>query len=327
MFDVQAPEEILSLPDNRQIAFSQAGNASSKTVFLFFVGLFSVGSITSIPAPIRHLDAHLIHPTLPGNGLSSSEAPGVSYSISLCRDIKALLENLHPEDSASSIEVLYIGGGSFGSVAAQILYGSPYSWFPFGKRIKGCLLLAPFSPFKLDRNYSKGMTWLVWLSIGAPARLVPFHLISRMLAIFFSLHLKNLDDAVNFFGSFMLGNMDEIEIATFEQFCQQNGTTRYRFLQHLAQDAIHCSSNNWHGFLQAPRILNSDWGFDPRCLDQEHSEKKMLVVRSDQDDLGPEMSEWLVDAYPNAQMTTVRGGHMAGLYSIDKLWAHLLAES
>jgi pimeloyl-ACP methyl ester carboxylesterase len=112
-------EHTLPLPDNRQLAYADNGNRSSTTVVLFFSGYFSVGNASYIPEPLKDLDVHFVAPTLPGNG-ESSTVKGVPYSEGLCRDMTALLEHLHPGDS---IRKLYIGGGSYGSVQAQILYG------------------------------------------------------------------------------------------------------------------------------------------------------------------------------------------------------------
>ena len=71
--------------------------------------------------------AHYIAPTLPGNGESSSTPTGVPYHLNLCQTITALLEELYPSTGSrgNASERLFIGGGSYGSVPAEMLYGAP----------------------------------------------------------------------------------------------------------------------------------------------------------------------------------------------------------
>ena len=147
-------EHILPLPDNRQLAYADNGNRNSRIIYLFFSGYMSVGTANNIPTPLHKLEVHFIAPTLPGNA-ESSTIVGVPYNIGLCQDITTLLRHLHP----SGIDKLYLGGGSYGSVPAQMLYGAPYDLFPLGPKIAGLLILAGFSPFKQHTAYRKSMTW------------------------------------------------------------------------------------------------------------------------------------------------------------------------
>jgi hypothetical protein len=74
-----------------------------------------------------------------------------------------LLEHLHPR--AKNLK-LYIGGGSFGTVEAQILYGALYNFFfLLGRRIAGLLLVARLSPFRPHITYTKDVAWLEYRSI------------------------------------------------------------------------------------------------------------------------------------------------------------------
>lgn len=85
------------------------------------------------------------------------------YQVALARDMTALLAHLYP---TSPYDAIYVGGGSYGTVQSQILYGASYELFPPGRKIIGCILLAGFSPFKYDTGHSKTLNWQNWFSVG-----------------------------------------------------------------------------------------------------------------------------------------------------------------
>ena len=147
-------EHVLPLPSNRQLLYADNGNRSSRIIVLFFSGYLSVGNANNIPTPLRELDIHYIAPTLPSNA-ESSTIVGVPYNVGMGHDITALLDHTHPD----GIDKLYLAGGSYGTVAAQMLYGASYTAFPYGPKIAGLLIAAGFSPFKHHIGYNKTMTW------------------------------------------------------------------------------------------------------------------------------------------------------------------------
>ncbi|KAG9310701.1 hypothetical protein JVU11DRAFT_9295 [Chiua virens] len=54
-----------------------------------------------------------------------------------------LLDHLYPENGQDI--KLYVSGGSYGTVIAQILHGAPYDKFPYGRCIVEALLLGSAS--------------------------------------------------------------------------------------------------------------------------------------------------------------------------------------
>ncbi len=135
-------EKILDLPDGRILAYSDIGEPSSSCLVIFFHGVFNVGSATRLGKVLsdRHVrcpDAFWLGEILPLRDKS------VLYDVALAADITALIEHLHPGDPALKI---YLTGGSYGTVPAQILYGAPFDIFPFGDRVMGCMVLGLISP-------------------------------------------------------------------------------------------------------------------------------------------------------------------------------------
>jgi pimeloyl-ACP methyl ester carboxylesterase len=311
----------LPLPSSGQIAYAHNGNPSSRLVVVFFPGLFSVGTAKTVPAPLRQLDAHWISPTLPGMGNTSSTPPNTPYRVNLAQSLSALLDHLHPD----GLDRVWIAGGSYGTVAAQMIYGAPYDIFPQGRQIAGCMILAGFSPFKYHKDYSRSLIWPNWVIVGPPSQLVPFRLVQRLISTVFARQLATLDGALSFLRSALFDKMDPAEQAKFDEYLahQGEGETKDDFIRNMAGTVLR-SVKNWDGFMEVSDAIHSDWGFKPDELDEQHASKPVLVVGGDQDELGNKMNEWMVNNYKNAKGRTIPGGHVSALFYQDELWAQLL---
>lgn len=313
-------EHILPLPGNRQIAYAHNGPPTARTVVLFFSGLMSVGTAPRVPEPCRELGAHWIALTLPGMGRSSTRDRSVPYHVSLARDMTALLAHLYPDGAFDS---LYVGGGSYGTVQAQMLYGAPYEIFPAGKKIVGCVLLAGFSPFKYHVGYAQTLTWQNWFSVGPPSQIVPFHLLQRLFKLIIGSKLGTVEGARSFLGQTILDKMDREERAMLAIWLGRNDLTEEQFLDNMARGVIRCCQN-WDGFMEVSDVVHSDWGFEPRQLDDEHASKPMLVVSSMDDHLGGSTNQWIVENYWSASRKVVPGGHISSLFYMDEIWQEII---
>ena len=175
---VMDAEKLLALPDGRTLAYEHTGPPTGPSVIIFFSGTLSVGSAS----PARHhpalASAHYIAPTLPGYGNTSPPSKGVTYAATIAGDMRALLNDLYPDQGPVN---LYIAGGSFGTVAAQMLYGAPFDTFPQGRNIRKMLLLSGIPPIEPDFNYARWMTWQNYIAAGPPARYIPFRIIPRLI--------------------------------------------------------------------------------------------------------------------------------------------------
>lgn len=312
-------EHILPLSNNRQLAYAHNGPATSRTVIIFFPGLFGVGRAPRVSEACRDVQAHFIAPTLPGMGNSSTRDKSVPYHVSLARDISALLSHLYPTDA---FDTLYLSGGSYGTVPAQMLYGASYELFPAGRKIAGCLLIAGFSPLKYHHGYAKTLSWQNWFSFGPPTQLLPFHLLQWLFRKIIGSHMNTQDGAGAFLQQHIFSKMDDAERSKFKQWLEINGLSEDSFIAKMACDTIRCNQN-WDGFMEVSDVMHSDWGFEPKELDDEHASKPMLVVGSSVDQLGGTSNDWLVENYRSARLKLLPGGHISALFYMDELWEDL----
>lgn len=315
-------EHILQLPDGRQLAYARNGPLNSRTVIVFFAGMMSVGTAGDVPEPCREIEAQWISPTLMGMGNTSSRPANRSYSETLAADMTALLTYLFP---TGAIDKLYIAGGSYGTVPAQMLYGAPYELFPFGRKIAGCILLAGFSPFKYHKQYAKSLNWQNWFSLGPPSQM-PFRLLQHMFKAGVAPKVKTAEDASIILRKTLLGTMDDEEKKMFSSWLETKGRTEDDFISQMAHGTVK-SCQNWDGFMEVSDVIHSDWGFDPANLDAEHSSKPMLVVSSASDEIGGSTSGWLVDNYKEASLKVIPGGHISALYYMDEIWRDVLSNT
>ncbi|OAP57652.1 hypothetical protein AYL99_08390 [Fonsecaea erecta] len=312
-------EHILPLTGNRQLAYAHSGPVSSRTVVIFFTGIMSVGTAPNTPAPCRELGVHWIAPTLPGMGNTSTRDKSVPYHVSLARDMVALLSNLYPTDA---YDTLYIAGGSYGTVPAQMLYGAPYELFPPGRKIVGCVLLNGFAPLKYHADYAKTLSWQNWFSYGWPTQVLPFHLLQRLFRFAIGSKLNTLDGAKTFLRQTIIDQMGDEEKSTFRKWLDRNRLTEDAFVEQMAQGTIMCC-RNWDGFMEVADVIHSDWGFEPKALDDAHASKPVLVVGSEVDRIGGSANDWLVSNYKSAKLKVVPGGHISSLFYMDEIWEEI----
>ncbi|KAJ7216527.1 Alpha/Beta hydrolase protein [Mycena pura] len=316
-------EKYLTLADGRTLAYEDAGDASSSLLVISFHGLFSVGSVPAILSPVFvEKKVHYIAPTLPGWGYSSPRPSSTSYSAALASDMMELINHLHPNVHDLRI---YVSGGSYGSVPAQMLYGAPFDVFPLGRHIVGCLLAAPFSPFKWHKEYARSMTWMNYLSVGPPSRVVPFQLGQRMAIVAFSMKLNSVDKAEALLRQLLFDKVPPEERDAFKKWRETRGIEEGVHERQMATNMVKSISKSWAGFIEVSDVIHSDWGFCPALLDDAHTNgRRMLIAASAQDDLGPDYGNWLKENYKNSTLKWVPGKHLSTLYEMDNLWAELI---
>ncbi|ORX71721.1 alpha/beta-hydrolase [Basidiobolus meristosporus CBS 931.73] len=315
-------EHTLQLSDGRQLAYAHNGPADSQTLVIFFSGLMSVGTAYEVPQPCRELGVHWIAPTLAGNGNTSSRDSKVPYHETLAKDMCALLSHLYP---TGAYEQIYVAGGSYGTVPAQMLYGAPYELFPPGRKIVGCVLLAGFSPFKYHKDHAKSLSWANWFSVGPPTQLIPFRLLQRAVSSVIGSKMKSEDGAKQFLRQTLFDLMDEDEKKAYREWLEKKQITDDEFIGRMARGAVTCCKN-WDGFLEVSDVIHSDWGFEPACLDEEHASKPMLVVTSDKDTIGGATNSWLLANYKGAKAKNIPGGHISSLYYMDDIFQDIIKD-
>ncbi|KIW10586.1 hypothetical protein PV08_11550 [Exophiala spinifera] len=312
-------EHILALPGGRQLAYAHNGPSTSRTIVIFFSGMMSVGVAPDVPAPCRALEVHWIAPTLPGMGRSSTRDMSVPYHVGLARDMTALLEHFYPD---GAFDAIYLGGGSYGTVQAQMLYGAPYDVFPAGRKVVGCVLLAGFSPVKYDKEYARGLSWQNWVSFGPPSQL-PLRPLQRLFRSVVASKFQKLDGAKSFLRQTIIDKMDDDEKVQLAEWLRKNDRTEDEWVETTAKIAMR-SCDNWDGFMEISDVIHSDWGFAPAMLDDEHASKPILVVASQNDHIGGSNNGWLVENYRSAKLKMVPGGHISAIYYMDEIWQDMI---
>ncbi|KAJ7272605.1 Alpha/Beta hydrolase protein [Mycena haematopus] len=315
-------EKYLTLADGRTLAYDDVGDPSSSLVAIFFHGAFGIGTAPLALSPILiEKNAHYIVPTLAGWGYSSPRPSSKNYADTLTSDMTELITHLHPNTADLRI---YISGGSYGTVPAQILYGASFDKFPLGRNIRGCLIAAPFSPFKWHKEYTKSMTWMNYMSVGPPARVFPFQPFQRVAIFALSMKISTVDKAEVMLRQLLFNGPPE-ERAAFARWREKQGVEEGVLERRMATGMVKSISRSWEGFVEIADVLHSDWGFRLDQLDEEHTASRpMLIAASLEDDLGPDMANWLKENYKNSRLKWVPGKHLSTLYEIDSLWAELL---
>jgi len=323
--DNSSGERYLDLPGGRTLAYAETGNISSKTVVLYLHGAFTIGD-ASKPSPVLlSKDIHFISPTLPGWGNTSPPPPSTSYNDCLTSDMSALLTHHYPDSNIHDIK-LYIAGGSFGTVPAQILYGAPYDKFPFGHCVSGVLLMDPISPFRYHKDYAKCMTWSNYFMTGPVAYYMPFNLMVRLMKFVLARKVATVEGAEAFLRETLFDRMDQAERETFARWWEARGRALGETERMMAENIMKSVSKSWVGLMLMSHVLHSDWGFRPDELDEEHSRPHVLLMAGKDDHLAPvAYAQYLAANYKNAEIKYVDGGHLAILYHIDEVWAEFLA--
>ncbi|KAJ7439366.1 Alpha/Beta hydrolase protein [Mycena latifolia] len=300
-----ASEKYLTLADGRTLAYEDVGDPSSSLVVIFFHGVFGVGAAPSVLSPVFiEKKAHHITPTLAGWGFSSPRPTSKGYAAVLASDMTELINHLHPDSSDLRI---YIGGGSYGTIPAQMLYGASFDTFPLGRNI-----------------YTKSMTWMNYFSVGPPSRIIPFQALQRLAVVGLSMKLNTVDKAEAFLRQLLFDTSPE-ERAAFARWRESRGLEEGVLERQMATNMVKSISRTWAGFVEVADVAHSDWGFCPDRLDDEHTiGRPMMIAASAEDDLGPDMANWLKANYRNSTLKWVPGKHLSTLYEMDNLWAELL---
>ncbi|KAF4619294.1 hypothetical protein D9613_005515 [Agrocybe pediades] len=314
-------EKYLELSDGRTLAYVDIGDPSSSRLVIFFHGVFGVGTAPTLQPFLQEKNVHYVAPTLPGWGSSSPRNKDVPYHVNLASDVTQLINHLHPHDLNLKI---YLAGGSYGTVPAQMLYGAPFDIFPYGRDVVACLLLAPFSPFRLHKDYAKTMDTPSYISVGPPSQSIPFKIIPRMTSAFMKTKISSVEKCEVFIRQTLFDNMGPEEKEKFKKYREENNKQEGEVERSFAENVYRSVHETWDGFFEVSDVIHSDWGFAPDALDEEHNRRPILIVGSVEDTMAPDaMAKWLAANYKNAHLRSINGGHLAALFHLNDLWKQL----
>jgi pimeloyl-ACP methyl ester carboxylesterase len=325
-------EKLLAFPDGRTLAYEHTGLLTSSIVVIFFSGTLSVGTAHHLGRILTSKGVHYIAPTLPGYGNTSPLAHRTTYAATMASDISALIDHLYPDAFDLT---LYIAGGSFGTVPAQMLYGAPFDVFPAGRYIKGLLLLGPFPPLKNDKEknfvYTRCMSWSNYISVGPPSRILPFRLLQHALKLVIQSKLSSQENAETFIRQLIFDKMGEEEKETYRAWREERGYAEGQLEREFAQMNRRSVEKSWEGLLSGPDVLHEDWGWGGKKLgelDEEHTKgRPVLLVTTIEDTMTPPAwAEYLATKYANARLKKIGGGHLAGLFHMEEIWKEFLED-
>ncbi|KAG6378860.1 hypothetical protein JVT61DRAFT_13140 [Boletus reticuloceps] len=228
---------------------------------------------------------HLPHAPRLGN--TSPPPSSTSYVDCLTSDVTALLDHLYP-DRGRDIQ-LYVAGGSFGTVPAQILYGAPYDKFPYGPCIVGVLLMGALTPLRYHKDYAKHMTWSNYFMVGPMSQ---WPLMNRVLVglvtFMMARQVSTVDNADKFLRGFLFDKMDAAEREEYAQWRAKGGIAEGETERRFAENVVRSVATSWEGFKLMSSVLHADWGFQPDALDEAHSRPFVMFVTSSGDKEAPQ---------------------------------------
>ncbi|KAH8812895.1 Alpha/Beta hydrolase protein [Xylogone sp. PMI_703] len=311
-----------------ELAYDSVGDSKSLILIIFFHGVFGVGHAFDVRGILKEKGVNFVTPTLPGWGRTSPVPAGSTFTQTLTTDTIALINHLYPDASVHPQLKIFVTGGSLGTVPAQILYGQPFHKFPFGRNIKGMMLMSPFSKPSFDPKYNSSPGFGNWLSIGAPSHYIPQRLLPRLIWLAFKPKFATPESAEQMIRQTLFDRMGEEERSAFEEYKKQQGLKEGELERIFAVNSWRSVRYTGEGFLSSNSIMYEDWGFHPKKdIDAVKLGRRVLVYASKGDHLAPnEHAHWISENYQNAELTLMDGGHISGLTRMDEIWANVLRD-
>ncbi|CAF3872457.1 unnamed protein product [Rotaria sp. Silwood1] len=307
-------EKYISLSDGRQLAYTEQGDIDSNKIFIFFHGTFGIGDSFDETNFYKEIGYHFITPTLPGWG-NSSPWPENQPISNYPNDIHQLLSSLKKNNNENLR--ITVGGGSYGSVFAQICFGTSTDTMPEITNVQSLIILSGFSPFKYHKEYTTGMSWLNYFTVGMPA--IYFPSITKLMGSYIQKKTRNIEEAKGFLRKQLFDQMDDEEKASLRKWEEEKNKPSGWLIQRMSRNMCLSISKTMAGFNDIPRVLHSDWGFDPKNLPSS-PKRKVLIITTHGDKMAHmEMSTYLVESYPNAEIQIFNGGHLGALFEFDTI--------
>ncbi|CAF3718302.1 unnamed protein product [Rotaria sp. Silwood1] len=311
--DLQVPnEKYFSLSDARQLAYTEQGDTDSNKIIIFFHGAFGVGHSLNQNNCYKEIGYHFIMPTLPGWGNSSSWPKNQPIS-NYPNDIHQLLSSL--KKNVNKNLRIVVAGSSYGSVFAQICFGTSIDIMPETINIQSLIILSGFSPFKYHKKYTTGMGWSNYFAIGKPG--IYFPVILKLVGLYIQKKVRHIEEIKRLVRKKFFDQLSDEEKVKLSKWEEENNKTAEWAIDIISRCICLSVSKTMTGFNNIPHVLHSDWGFDPKKL-ASTPKRKVLVVATQGDEISHmEMSTYLVESYPNAEIKIFSGGHLGTFFELD----------
>ncbi|CAF3041690.1 unnamed protein product [Rotaria socialis] len=308
-------EKYFLLSDGRQLAYTEQGDTDSNKIIIFFHGAFCVGDCSNENDCYQEIEYHFIMPTLPGWGNSSSWPKNQPIS-NYPNDVHQLLSSLKKNNN-KNLRIV-VAGGSYGSVYAQICFSTSTDIMPEVTHVQSLIVLSGFSPFKYHKKHTDGMSWSSYFAIGSPSIHFPF--ISKLVGSLIRKKVRNIEEVKKFVRKKFFDKMGDDEKVNLRKWEEDNNKSAEWAIDMMSRNIYLSISKTMAGFNEMPRVLHSDWGFDPKKLSSSPSKRKVLIVATQGDEISHmEMSTYLVESYPNAELKIISGGHLGTFFEFDSI--------
>ena len=334
--DACVTEEQIILDDGRVLEFVCGGDRNSSKIMIAIHGVFGVGALEQHISKFWYdLGWKCLCPTLPGWGKSSNFPKGKSVA-EYSRDVQQLIT----KTALTPPTCVLVFGGSYGSIWAMACAANAPSY------IKGLFILGGFSPFKEHYNYTEGMTWANWLTVGKPGQWWPLSLLHPMVGRLISWKAAgNVDGSLALLRSMLTGPgaMTEEEHQQIANWAITRGTSFAEWELGMARNMAASIQYSLDGYYDTPRIINSDWGFkledihlaapgkvDAMCVSAEkdipHILAPVVIAGAVRDHLAPiSMQRYVASRIPGAQMVELQGNHISGITLILPIFTAMVA--
>ncbi|CAF0916231.1 unnamed protein product, partial [Didymodactylos carnosus] len=307
-------EKYVSLSDGRQLAYTEQGDVNSDKIMIFFHGAFGVGDSSNDKKFYKEIGYHFIAPTLPGWG-NSSPWPENQPILNYPNDIHQLLSSFKKNDNKNLR--ITVAGGSYGTVFAQICFGTSTDIMPEVINVQSLIVCSGFSSFKCHKTYTTGMSWSNYFMVGMPA--IYFPSITKLMGSYIQKKIHNIEDAKEFMRRRLFDQMDDEEKAKLRKWEEERDKPSGFVIEMMSRNMCLSISKTMAGFNAIPHVLHSEWGFDPKTLPSS-PKRRVLIIATRGDKMSHmEMSTYLVESYPNAEIQILNGGHLAAFFEFDEI--------
>lgn len=307
-------EKYITLSDGRQLAYAEQGNTESNKIFIFFHGVCGIGECSNENTCYKELGYHFIAPTLPGWG-NSSPWPNNQPISNYPNDIHQLLSSLK-KNNHQNLRII-VSGGSYGSAFAQICFGTSADIMPEIIYVESMIILSGFSPFKYHTQYSKSLTWSNYFAIGKPA--IYFKFLPKLIGSYIKSQVQDIEKAKEFVQKEFFDKMGDDEKEIVHKWEEENNKSVEWIINMMSTNISLSISKTIAGYNDVAHVLHSDWGFDPKKLPSSPI-RKVFILAAQDDKVAPmEMSTYLVENYPHAELKIISGGHIAAFFQGDAI--------
>ena len=200
---------------------------------------------------------------------------------------------------------------------AQICFGTSTDIMPEVVNVQSLVVLSGFSSFKYHKKYSTGMSWSNYFMLCTP--IIHFNLITKLAGLYIQKKTRNIEEVKGFIRKKFFDQMGDAEKVNLRNWEEETNKSSGWAIDMMSRNICLSVSKTMAGFSSMPRVLHSDWGFDPKKLPSLPKRKVLIVATRGDKMCHMEMSTYLVESYPHAEIQIHDGGHLGTFFKFDTI--------